>query len=62
MQKDDEPRADRKGRKPKPNVPELPAQLGQQLRAIFADVEAQPIPDRLVELVEALAAKETKPE
>ena len=38
----------------------LPAQLGKKLRSLFADVEAQPLPDRLRELLEALAAKENK--
>ena len=32
------------------------------LRSLFADVESQPVPDRLRELLEALAAKEKKPE
>jgi len=36
----------------------LPAQLGQKLRNLFADVESQPVPDRLSKLLEALAAKE----
>jgi hypothetical protein len=38
----------------------LPAQLGKKLRSLFADVESQPAPDRLRELLEALAAKEKK--
>ena len=40
----------------------LPGQLGQKLRSLFADAESQPVPDRLRELLEALAAKEKKPE
>jgi len=40
----------------------LPKQLGTKLRSLFADVEAQPVPDRLRELLEALAAKEKKSE
>jgi len=36
----------------------LPSQLGTKLRSLFADVEAQPVPDKLRELLEALAAKE----
>jgi anti-sigma factor NepR-like protein len=40
----------------------LPAQLGNKLRSLFADVESQPVPDRLRELLDALAAKEKKPE
>jgi hypothetical protein len=40
----------------------LPAQLGKKLRSLFADVESQPVPDRLRELLEALAAKEKKAE
>jgi Anti-sigma factor NepR len=55
-----EPPADDKDRKPKPSMPALPAQLGQKLRTLFADVEAQPAPDRLVELLEALATREKK--
>ena len=52
-----------KARKPKiEDASALPAQLGQKLRSLFADVEAQPVPDRLRELLEALAAKEKKPE
>ena len=33
---------------------------GKKLRNLFADVELQPVPDRLSELLEALAAKEKK--
>jgi len=40
----------------------LPQHLGRKLRSLFSDVEAQPIPDRLKELLEALAEKEKKPE
>jgi hypothetical protein len=40
----------------------LPAQLGSKLRNLFAEVESQPVPDRMRELLEALAAKEKKPE
>jgi hypothetical protein len=40
----------------------LPNQLGNKLRSLFADVESQPVPDRLRELLEALAAREKKPE
>jgi hypothetical protein len=36
----------------------LPAQLGKQLRKMFAEAETQPAPERLVELMAALAAKE----
>jgi len=43
-------------------APVLPAQLGQKLRNLFADVESQPAPDRLRELLEALAAKEKNPD
>jgi hypothetical protein len=62
MQEDDERPTEKTKRHPKPNVPALPAQLGQKLRAMFADVETQPVPDRLVELLERLAAKEKKTE
>ncbi len=33
-----------------------------KLRNLFAEVESQPVPDRMRELLEALAAKEKKPE
>jgi hypothetical protein len=55
-----EPPVDDKDRKPKPCMPALPAQLGQKLRILFADVEARPVPDRLAELLEALATREKK--
>jgi len=55
-----EPPADDKDRKPKPCMPALPAQLGQKLRILFADVEARPVPDRLAELLEDLATREKK--
>ena len=63
MHEDDElPVGDDK-RKSKPEAAlALPAQLGKKLRSLFADVESQPVPDRLRELLEALAAKEKKPE
>ena len=51
---------DRKGRIE--GASDLPAQLGQKLRTLFSDVESQPVPDRLRELLEALAAKEKKAE
>jgi hypothetical protein len=53
------------GNKPKAKLEDasaLPAQLGKKLRSLFADVESQPVPDRLRELLEALAAKENKTE
>jgi Anti-sigma factor NepR len=51
------------GRKPRiADASELPAALGEMLRALFTEVESQPVPDRLRELVEALAAKESKAE
>jgi hypothetical protein len=63
MHDDDElPNGD-KARKAKiEDASALPAQLGQKLRSLFADVESQPVPDRLRELLEALAAKEKKPD
>jgi hypothetical protein len=36
----------------------LQAQLGRQLRAIFSDVEQEPIPDRFIKLLEALEDRE----
>ena len=46
-------------RKAKPErVSALPAHLGAKLRGLFADVESEPVPDRLRELLDLLAAKE----
>jgi hypothetical protein len=36
------------------------AQLGNLLRAIFSDVAEEPVPDRFVQLLEALEARERK--
>jgi hypothetical protein len=36
----------------------LQAQLGRQLRAIFADVAQEPVPERFIKLLEALEARE----
>jgi hypothetical protein len=36
----------------------LQAQLGRQLRAIFSDVEEEPIPERFIKLLEALKDRE----
>jgi hypothetical protein len=38
----------------------LQAQLGRQLRAIFSDVEQEPIPDRFIKLLEALESREKR--
>lgn len=65
MHDDDEhpPKDEKRRRKAKSeDAAALPAQLGEKLRSLFADVESQPIPDRLRELLEALAAKEKKPD
>jgi hypothetical protein len=62
MEEDDERPNGSKNRKPKSDVSALPAQLGEKLRELFADVEAQPVPDRLTELLDQLAAKEKKAE
>ena len=64
MHENDELPDGEKARKPKSeDASALPAQLGEKLRTLFADVsESQPVPDRLRELLEALAAKEKKPE
>jgi hypothetical protein len=63
MHDDEEPPARDNGRKPRiEGASALPAQLGQKLRTLFADVESQPVPDRLRELLEALAAKEKEAE
>ena len=47
MEEDDERPNVSENRKPKLNVPALPAQLGEKLRELFADVEAEPVPGRL---------------
>jgi hypothetical protein len=36
----------------------LQAQLGRQLRAIFADIAEEPVPERFIKLLEALEDKE----
>jgi Anti-sigma factor NepR len=64
MHEDDERVAGANKRR-KPEIKDasaLPAQLGSKLRTLFSDVEAQPVPPRLRELLEALAAKEEKSE
>jgi hypothetical protein len=38
----------------------LQEQLGRQLRAIFADVAEEPVPERFIRLLEALEAKEKR--
>jgi len=40
----------------------LPAQLGRKLRVVFADAESQPMPERMQQLMDALAAKDSKPD
>ena len=63
MQEDDELPVGDQQRMAKPkDASALPAQLGKKLRSLFAEVESQPVPDRLRELLEALAAKEKEPE
>ncbi len=63
MHEDDDPPPDDTNRAPKiKDASALPAQLGHKLRTLFSDVESQPVPDRLRELLEALAAKEKKPD
>jgi hypothetical protein len=63
MNEDDElPAGDAKPKATPEDAAALPAQLGKKLRSLFADVESQPVPDRLRELLEALAAKEKKTE
>jgi hypothetical protein len=64
MNEDDElpvPAATAKDKVKVEDAAALPAQLGQKLRSLFADVESQPVPDRLSQLLEALAAKEKGP-
>jgi hypothetical protein len=40
----------------------LPAQLGRKLRVVFADAGSQPMPERMQELLNALAAKDRTPD
>ena len=50
MSDDDElPVADNMPKAKLEDASALPAQLGKKLRGLFADVEAQPLPDRLRE-------------
>ena len=52
MNEDDElPAGDDKRRVTSEDAAALPAQLGKKLRSLFADVESQPVPDRLRELL-----------
>jgi hypothetical protein len=38
----------------------LQAQLGRQLRTIFADVAEEPVPDRFIKLLEELETREKR--
>lgn len=38
----------------------LQAQLGRQLRSIYADIANEPVPERFIRLLEALEAKEKR--
>ncbi|SEC51826.1 hypothetical protein SAMN05519104_1532 [Rhizobiales bacterium GAS188] len=40
---------------------EVQQQIGRKLRLLYEQLEAEPIPDRFVELLRALAEKESKP-
>lgn len=42
--------------------PQAQQQIGRKLRLLYEELEAEPIPDRFVELLRALADKEAKPE
>jgi len=54
---------------PRPTLPadapplsdEVQRQIGRKLRLLYEQLEAEPIPDRFVELLRALADKESKP-
>jgi hypothetical protein len=61
MNEDDElpvPADKNKSKAKAQNASALPVQLGKKLRNVFGDADSQPVPDRLNELLEALAAKE----
>ncbi len=62
MDDDELPVGDNKAKAKFEDAATLPAQLGTKLRRLFADAESQPVPERLRELLEALAAKEKEPE
>ena len=40
---------------------EAQREIGRKLRLLYEQLEAEPIPDRFVELLRALADKESKP-
>ena len=40
---------------------EAQRQIGKKLRLLYEELEAEPIPDKFVELLRALAEKEAKP-
>ncbi|SDR57858.1 hypothetical protein SAMN05519103_05906 [Rhizobiales bacterium GAS113] len=40
---------------------EVQQQIGRKLRLLYEQLEAEPIPDSFVELLRALAEKESKP-
>jgi len=40
---------------------EAQRQIGRKLRLLYEELEAEPIPDRFVDLLRALAEKEAKP-
>ncbi|MFI5014552.1 MAG: NepR family anti-sigma factor [Hyphomicrobiales bacterium] len=40
---------------------EAQRQIGRKLRLLYEELEAEPIPDKFVELLRALAEKESKP-
>ena len=40
---------------------EAQRQIGQKLRLLYEQLEAEPIPDKFVDLLRALAEKESKP-
>jgi Anti-sigma factor NepR len=53
---------------PTPDEAETPSlgeeaqrQIGQKLRLLYEQLEAEPIPDKFVDLLRALADKEAKP-
>ena len=41
--------------------PEAQKQIGRKLRLLYEQLEAEPIPDKFVDLLRALAEKESKP-
>ena len=60
-----DPRSYQRPEARRPDVPSLTDEarrhIGDKLRALYEELEAEPIPDKFVDLLRALAEKESKP-